>query len=242
MPRTSSPSPVTMAAIDGPAPDRVTGRRWRAERPTAAAPIGRSGSAGGRAPHGDADHRALGSRGPGPEGTSPPCHGAKDRTDRRSGTVQADGRPRGRPGAAPEARHLLGGAEGDGAEGRVHLPRGGRSTAGRERRRPERVGEGRSAGSAPTALGRGTGRPAGEGPARGRTAGRGCALRKGAPAATPRWARKGARGVRASGPGRIRLANRGRPCDTPAPAAAPRGQPPPRRSARPGAPPCASAS
>ncbi|MEY3020728.1 MAG: hypothetical protein RLZZ272_1712, partial [Actinomycetota bacterium] len=144
---------------DGPPPDRVSGRRWRAGRPTAAAPIGRSSTAGGRAPHGDADHRVDGSRGPTPWGPRTAVPGAPDRTDRRSGTVRADGRSRDRPGAAPDHRSSSEGRW-HGADRRSHLPRGGRSTAGRERRRLERVGEGCSARSARTALGRGrVGRP-----------------------------------------------------------------------------------
>jgi hypothetical protein len=124
-------------------------------------------------------HRVGASRGA-PLGSGGGCHRHKDRTTRRSGYVQTDGRPRGRPGERPR-RPPPGGATGRELH-RTSLAEGG-TVGTRGRSRSDAVDGG------PTRRGS-FGASTREVDAHSRGA---------HPPATPRWARKGARGVRASG-------------------------------------------
>jgi hypothetical protein len=196
-------APAALRTVPVPAGDGLRVEGGTAEGTTDP----RAGSGGGSARIAGAPHRGLGAEGPsegplgvpevdtgwldrreadrpsrdGPPGSEGGCRRRSDRTDRRSGIVQADGRPRGRPGRTSR-----------------RPPPGGATDASKDRPPPRRtappgVTDGRArtrAGRLPTRRDRPSGWTT-------REAG---ALSRGAhPSATPRWARKGARGVRASG-------------------------------------------
>jgi hypothetical protein len=124
-------------------------------------------------------HRVGASRGA-PLGSEGGCHRQKDRTTRRSGFVQTDGRPRGRPGERPR-----------------RPPPGGATGRELHRTSPAEVGTVRTRGrSRSDAIDRG---PTRRGSFGATTREVGAHSRGAHPPATPRWAREGARGVRASG-------------------------------------------